>query len=222
MTAKRAEWRDGVRAHRSEVEDQIAAATAQLLGSRRVDEVTIEDVMESTGLSRTAFYRYFPSIDRVIARLLGDFVVEVDAGADWQVSDLDADFYALFEHQGVSLARIYSRHGAIIAALSDATEANPEIHALWAATLEQRIERVASRLREFQRSGLSREDYDPDLVGAAMTLMAHHLLIHTYRRRSEVPPELVGRTLAELWFRLVFDQPLPGRAADERAEKSMG
>jgi AcrR family transcriptional regulator len=212
--AKRAEWRDGVRAHRSEVEDQITTATAQRLGSRRVDEVTIEDVMESTGLSRTAFYRYFPSIDRVIARLLGDIVVEVDEGAAWRASDLEADFYVLFEHQGVSLAKIYARHGAIIAALSDATETNPEVHAMWALTLEHRIELVTDRLREFQGNGLAREGFDAGIVGAALTLMAHHLLIHLYRRRSEVPPELVGRTIAELWFRAVFDGPIPERSVD--------
>lgn len=63
---------------------RIIDAANRLLRERRYRDLTVEDVMDEAGLTRTAFYRHFDGIASIVlglsADLLSQVVEEADAG----------------------------------------------------------------------------------------------------------------------------------------------
>lgn len=49
--------------------DQILSATAELIGERGIDPVTMTDIAERAGMALTAVYRYFPNKQSVVREL---------------------------------------------------------------------------------------------------------------------------------------------------------
>lgn len=185
------------------IEEKILSAAEQLLGARAVEDVGLDDVAAASGLSAQSVRRYFPSVDRIAARLLQRFLARIDEGASWLTAEPDEDLRALIDHQGHNLAEIYERHGAVIASISEATHKSPEVRALWEKTIDDRVRLVADRLRELSERRIIRV-VEPDLVASALVLMVHHTLLRFYRHRSEVPVEEAARAVAGVWSHAIF------------------
>ncbi len=184
-------------------ERRILDAASQLLGARQIEDVTLEDVAVASGLGLADLQRYFPSLERIAARLLNEFIGLVDEHADWLTAPLDADLRSLVERQSRNVASIYARHGAVIAAIADATPRCPEVRALWTSVIETRVRQVADRLTTLAEHGIIRV-LDPELVASALVLMVHHTMVRLYRHRSEVPIEESARALFGVWVHAIF------------------
>ena len=62
--------RSANRRRRDEARQQIVEAARRELKVKPFRELTVDELMEGTGLSRTAFYRYFPDRESVLVDLL--------------------------------------------------------------------------------------------------------------------------------------------------------
>jgi AcrR family transcriptional regulator len=210
MPSALARNRSAARAKRTGVEHQIAEATETLLNDRSFRELTVDHVMASTGLVRTAFYRYFPDLESVLLRLLEELVAEVDAGNDWLTAPDDADFRALLRLQATNLTAIFAGHARLLAALLDATD-HPKVREVWQATIDRFRTRATARVVDLNARGVTHVEHPAETVSALFTMLVHYL-IETFSdapRRAKGP---VIETISEIWYRsLCFDGPTPTR-----------
>jgi AcrR family transcriptional regulator len=189
------------RERRSLTERSILDATESLLADRSFHDLTVEDVMTATGLSRTAFYRYFPDLQAVLLRRMTEIAEELQAAcALWLGPGADARTGLLDGARG--LADVYRRHGRLLLAYNDAASSAPEVAAAWRTTVEGFIQPVIARIEGLGAIGNPLEH--PDQVARALVWMIERYLLDTYGRGPEVPMEVAADTLALIWRRTLL------------------
>ncbi len=196
--------RERVRANRRANEQSILDATEALLQERAYRDLTIEDVMATAGLTRTAFYRYFLDLESVLLRLVEDIGDElVTATGPWITADPTEARRALVD-AGRNLARIYLTHGRLLAAFADAAAVSPDVDVAWRRVIDGFIADNTHRLTELRSRGLSDVER-PEEAARALVWMTERYLLETYGRTSEDRAvDDVAQTLADIWHRSVF------------------
>jgi AcrR family transcriptional regulator len=185
------------RERRSLTEQAILDATEALLAERTFHDLTVEDVMASTGMTRTAFYRYFPDLEAVLLRRLAQVADELREAADrWLDPAADPDDGLV--DAGRALARVYQRHGRLLLAYTDAASGSPDLAAAWRAMVQTFVEPTRTRI-----IGLSDVPH-PEQVTLALVWMLERYLVETYGRGPEVPIDVAAETLALIYRRVLF------------------
>src|SRR5207245_11680435 len=114
--AQRARHRD----QRETTRRDILAAADRFLRERPYRELSIEVVMEGTGLTRTAFYRHFDDITDLVLRLFAEVGQELIAVAQRWGEDAGAGYPAP-AHAGLSgTVDFFVKHGPLVRAIVDA------------------------------------------------------------------------------------------------------
>jgi AcrR family transcriptional regulator len=193
----------GVRQIRREANRRgILDALEELLAARPYGSVTVEDVMQVTGMTRTAFYRYFPDLEAVLLAWLVELRSELLKAANlWLLAETDPEGAILPATTG--LAEVWSRHRRLLAAVADASTSGSRIQAAWHEVVESFISPVQARLEFLTAKGLTSLDY-PEETARALVWMNERYLLETYARDRPIPVEVAGATLAQVWRRLLF------------------
>jgi AcrR family transcriptional regulator len=192
--------RTAVRERRSSNERAILDAVEGLLDDRGFHDVTVEDVMASTGLTRTAFYRYFPDLESMLLKRMAEVTTEIRAAADqWLAAD--ADPVASMTTSSLALAVVYRQHGRLLLAFSDAATAGDRVGVAWRDTIEAFIDLCVDRI-----ASLGVDVGDVPETGRALVGMIERYLLDTYGRRRDVPVpvETAASTIALIWRRTLF------------------
>ena len=185
----------------------IMDAVERLLGNRPYAELRVEDVMSVSGLTRTAFYRYFPDLESVLLALLASVRTELAEGANrWLLSGTDPHDGLFDAHR--ELARVWCRHRALMLAFGDAATTGSRIQAAWHDMVESFVEPVESRFAELRLSGLISLEH-PAETARALVWMDERYLFETFARRRDVSVEVAAATLTQTWRRVLFSGP-PG------------
>src|SRR4051795_10111446 len=110
----------------AEAEREILDSAERVLRSRPLRELTIDEVMAGTGLSRPAFYVYFRDRHDLVLRLIQEIGADLFAVADrWLKStgeSREQDLRGALE--GV-VAAYAGPHGRVLRAISDAAGDDP-------------------------------------------------------------------------------------------------
>ena len=192
---------DAVRARREATARRIVDATESLLATRSFAEVTVEDVMASAGLTRTAFYRYFPDLEAVLLAGLVDIRTELSVAADrWLAAGADPD--AGLAAAATGLAEVYRRHGRMLLAFAEAAVGGGRVQRAWRETVESFVQPVEGRI-----TAVGGDVADAHETARALVWMNERYLLETYGRGPAVEPEVVGRVLAAIWHAAIW----PGR-----------
>jgi TetR/AcrR family transcriptional regulator, ethionamide resistance regulator len=152
---------------------------------------------------RTAFYRYFPDMESVLANLLGTITVEVDAGNAWLTAPDDSDFYALLHMQAENLVRVYGEHGRLLAAIVDAATTHPDIRQIWSDTCDGFVRRMAARITDLNSRSVTCVAH-PEATSAALVAMIVHYLTETFRKRRTASTLPVVETVTDIVYRSIF------------------
>jgi len=206
--------RKRVRERRSAAERTILDATEALLADREFRDLTVEDVMASTGLTRTSFYRYFPDLEAVLLRLLAELGDELRGSADSWLQDPTTGVDA-----GVEFITVYREHGRLLLAIERASGAGTEIDEAWRSIVGSFTDSYTGFIGELCRQGLSNIE-EPEQTARALVSMTEHYLLETYGRGPAVDVAVAAATLAQIWQRTLFSTgvakppvPDPGRTA---------
>lgn len=89
-------------------EAAIVDATRRLLATKSVDELTVDAIAKAAGVSRTAFYFYFPTKQAVVAALLDGLWDQFGGTYGW-LSTTGIDRAALLEHHRL-VADVWREH----------------------------------------------------------------------------------------------------------------
>jgi AcrR family transcriptional regulator len=196
--ATRPRNRTAAQERRAATERAILAATEQLLEKRPFRDLTIEDVMVKAGLSRTAFYRYFPDLESVVVRLMGQLVDGLHAAsAGWLKSeDPASQLHASLRE----FAAVYRDHGRLMQAFNDACGAGPDLRELWARTLGELIAPLIEHTQNLIGSGQAELDHSAETI-RALAVATDRYLLDVYWKSSHVPVERPAEVLEQIWIR---------------------
>ena len=168
------------RRRRQEVRQQILEVARRELQVKPFRELTVDELMHPTGLTRTAFYRFFPDREAVLVDLLEEVWSALAAARDMQAADGNVPTAASMAR----LQELVAENRAVLKAIADAAPGDEDVensyrtfmHSFW-------IEDIAARIRQAQEAGLA-QGLDPDVAGEALGWMAERWVTQSLDRDS--------------------------------------
>jgi AcrR family transcriptional regulator len=185
----------------------LLAALDELIATAPLAEIGIADITHTAGLTRSAFYFYFPSKAVAVAALLADFSDEmIDAAEAWYEGGPGSPEDRLRFGFDASVALWRERAGLMVAML-DAVGSDADVRAIWDAWIDGFVERVAERISDERAAGLSAATSDPRalaavLVGAVFAAMERD--VRAIRAGHAASDEIIA-ALVEVWQRAVYE-----------------
>src|SRR5829696_6129050 len=183
-------------------EREIIAAAEELLRERPFRELTVDEVMRRTELSRPSFYVYFRDRHHLVLRVVEHLGTEL-----WTMSD------RWFEGTGPGHLRVrdaiegvvavFERHGAVLHALADAATVDPDVERAHSTIMQSFVDANTKHIEAEIESGRilplnARE------TARALSLMTDRYLLAALGRRRTASPETVVETLATIWIRTLY------------------
>ena len=198
MTPTRTRTRAAAHERRAATERSILEATEQLLEQLPFRDLTVEDVMSKAGLTRTAFYRYFPDLESVVVRLMGQLVDELRAAsAQWVASD---DPAAQLHESLRQFSAVYRDHGRLMQAFYDAAGAGPDLKELCGTTIGELIAPVEAHTQSLRAVGRVDVEYPVETI-RALAVLTDRYLLDVYWKYDTVPIERPAAVLEQIWLR---------------------
>jgi AcrR family transcriptional regulator len=189
-------------------EREILEAAENFLRERPFRDLSVDEVMARTTMSRPSFYVYFRDRHQLVVRLVEGIGGELFEGANlWLVDggDMRASLRAV--------ATAYAQHGLVLGAIADAAGHDPDAEDTYRALIEQFVDATADRIAADIAAGKI-EPLDPGETARALVWMCERYLKETLGRLPQTPIETVVETLPEIWLRVLYGR---GRAASNSA-----
>ncbi len=181
---------------------EIVQAAEDLLRERPFRELTVDEVMRRTGLSRPSFYVYFKDRHEVVLRVVEHLQADLLAVANRWYESIDGGPEVLREAlEGV--VAVYGERSAVARALADAAADDPDVEAAYGALVQGFVD-VTSRHIEQELSAGQIAPLDPAETAKALVWMTERYLYHSFGPMRRVTPGRVTETLATLWTRSLY------------------
>ena len=193
---------------------EILDAAELLLAERPFLELSVDDLMARTGMTRSSFYHYFRSLDAVAIALMRRVQGEMmEAVAPWLRVDYEGD-PAVGLEQGIrASAEVFARHGLVLSAIHEASFRYEAVQREWRdGIVEDWIGAIAAQVRAQRERGLTRVA-DAEEIARALLLMNTAVLVERLGKQPPDPPKVVADTLAEIWIGALFPESLASRSA---------
>jgi AcrR family transcriptional regulator len=185
-------------------EQEILNAAEALLRERPFRELTVDEVMRRTDLSRPSFYVYFRDrhhlILRIVERLGGEHqdIADVWYGRSGSGPDQIREAVA-------ATVAVWERDGPVLHALADAAADDPDVEQAHRAIMDASIESAARHIESEIESGLILP-VDAVETARALSLMTDRYLVATLGRDRLAKPEVVTQTLCTIWIRTLYGE----------------
>jgi AcrR family transcriptional regulator len=177
---------------------EIVAAAESLLRDRPYRELTVDEVMRRTGLSRPSFYVYFKDRHALMLRVVDHVREDLMAVAnEWYASET-ADPEVL-RRALTGVVGVYGEHAPVARALADASVEDPAVEAAYNGMLQAFVDATADHIHQEQISA-----GDPTETAKALVWMTERYLYHSSGPVRRVPPGRVLETLAAIWTRALY------------------
>jgi AcrR family transcriptional regulator len=186
---------------RDEVQAAVRAALVELLGERPFKDVTVDELARRAGLSRTAFYFYYPDKNEVLKGAAEAVAAEVYAEADrWWHGEGPPEQLVREALDGI--ADVYRAHADMLRAAVEATTYDDGFRTFYEALIRRFVTATADHLRRESAAGRLRS-LDPDPIAEALVWMAercnHALLLLEGRPQAEVV-----ESLTSIWVHALY------------------
>lgn len=119
------------RGRRPKTYDAVLRATAALLESVPLAELSVAQILEAGDVGRTSFYEHFGSKDDVVVTLLRSISTEVSAGIVPLLRRGDRTIEDAFREGLSNWMRISAEHRSLLVAVAQEWPAVPELRRIW-------------------------------------------------------------------------------------------
>jgi AcrR family transcriptional regulator len=183
-------------------EQEILAAAESFLLERPFHEMTVDEVMGRTTLSRPSFYVYFRDRNDLVVRLVEAVGSEVFAMAErWLKGSGDPRDTIREALTGVTA--VWAEHGLLLGAMADAGGHDDEVDGAYRTLLGRFVDAAADHIEQDIRAGLI-APLDARETARALVLMNERYLNETLSHMPQAPTEMVVDTLWTLWVRALY------------------
>jgi AcrR family transcriptional regulator len=183
-------------------EREIIAAAEGLLRERPFRELTVDEVMRRTGLSRPSFYVYFRDRHHLVLRVVEHLGTELFTMSErWFQGQGDGPTLAREALEGI--VAVFVEHGPVLHALADAATDDPGVEQAYSAYVQTFIDVTAHHIESEIDAGriLSLNSWE---TAKALTLMNDRYLNVSLGREPTTPPQIVVNTLTTIWTRTLY------------------
>jgi AcrR family transcriptional regulator len=183
-------------------EREIIAAAESLLRERPFRELTVDEVMRRTDLSRPSFYVYFTDRHQLVLKVVEHLGSELFTMSDrWLRGTGEGPEIARDALDGI--VAVYVEHGPVMRALADAAADDRGVEQAYAALVQSFIDATARHIEEEIAAGrvLPLDAYE---TAKALVLMMERYLTVSLGREPMTPHQAVADTLATIWTRVLY------------------
>jgi AcrR family transcriptional regulator len=191
-------------------QDAILAATERLLRERRLSELSVADIIETAGISRTSFYAYFSSKTAVVAEALRRATDQVVVAVEPFLTESAADPEAAIRASLERWVEVCTVHGALMRTVSEEWPHDDQLRALWSEILAGFATGTASVIRSSRQRGQAPPGADADALAACLMWGYERVLHLALVGEAEGLPEpaQIVEPLTQLMVGSVFGRPI--------------
>jgi len=187
----------------------ILQATERLLRERPLSQLSVADIIEAAGVSRTSFYAYFTSKTAVIAEALREVMDEVIVAVRPFHAQSGGDTEAAIRLSLRQWVEVCKTHGALLRTVSEEWPHDAEIRALWFETLETMTTGTARVIGAARASGQAPAGADLTTLAACL-MWGYERVLHValVGDATGLPdPDAIVEPLAQMMVGGLYGQP---------------
>jgi AcrR family transcriptional regulator len=176
-----------------------------LLDTRPMEDISIEELANGAGISRSNFYFYFASKDEVLLALLDRVIAEVEDRVSALPRDFTREPAATWRRSIGVFVDVFSAHRAVSVAAIAARHRSAEVLALWSSSMQtwvdySRIVILAEQARGVAPAGIAAHD-----LAITLTLMNERVLMASLSGEGLAIDEAsLVDVLSESWSRAIY------------------
>lgn len=189
-----------------DAQSEILDAAESFLKERPFHEMTVDELMARTGLSRPSFYEYFRGRHDLVIKLVDRLRDQMYPMSDRWFSgrgDPREDLRSGFE----GLVEVYQEHGHVMRALADASTQDRHVAAAYGSLMSRLTEASIRRIRSEIRRGRTRP-LNAAETARALILMGEGYLGALFEQTPNPDVKAAIDTLTTIWMRVLYvEQP---------------
>jgi TetR/AcrR family transcriptional regulator, ethionamide resistance regulator len=183
-------------------EQEIVAAAEALLRERPFRELTVDEVMRRTDLSRPSFYVYFRDRHQLVLRVVEHIGAELFTMADrWLKGEGEGPELARAATDGI--VAVFSEHGPVLRALADAAADDPDVDEVYGQLVTSFVDATAEHIDREVAAGRILP-LDARETAKALVWMNERYLTLSLGRAPTTERALVAETLHTIWTRVLY------------------
>jgi AcrR family transcriptional regulator len=191
--------------HGSATREQILDAADEFLRAHPFRDLTVSGLMQTTSVSRPAFYQYFRDRYDIIEGLIERIAQSVaQSGEAWSDGSGGADNCAAAMKM---LARTLAPNGYAVKAIVEASACDERVERLWRrGFIKQYIDAGILLIQREQLAGNTPRDLDPVLAATALSLLVPALSAEVFSKPDVDGSTIdaVGETWARIWCTTLY------------------
>jgi AcrR family transcriptional regulator len=180
----------------------ILDAALDFVWSHPFRDLTVNKLTETTGITRSVFYRYFDDIHDLMKTLLDMLAGEIFSGVGPWLEGT-GDPVSLMNETITGLVQTCYERGPFFRAVSDAARTDMRFEKDWAQFMAAFDEAGCARIKADQAQGLIR-DFDPAPVVFALNRLDAYTIIEAFGQRPRSRPGPVRAALARIWISTLY------------------
>lgn len=146
----------------------VLDATERLLSERPFSELSVSDIIDAAGVSRTSFYAHFDSRNAVIGECLRRVMGQIAAAVDPFLAESEAGPEAAIRASIRRWVAVASEHGAILRTVSELWPHDRRLRELWFAIMARFVAGTARVIRTARTAGQAPDGADPERLAACL------------------------------------------------------
>jgi TetR/AcrR family transcriptional regulator, ethionamide resistance regulator len=183
-------------------EREIVDAAEALLRERPFRELTVDEVMRHTGLSRPSFYVYFSDRHQLVLKVVEHLGGELSTMSDRWVRGIGEPL--TLAHEALEgIVAVFAQHGPVMRALADAATDDTSVEAAYAAVIQGFIDVVSGHIASEIEAGRILP-LNPVQTATALVWMTERYLMLSLGREPLTPEDVVFDTLWTIWTRTLY------------------
>lgn len=191
-------------AKRAQVERDVLQAVDDLLrGGARWNDLSIERIARTAGISRTAFYFYFRDKRELLMRLVVGVSDEVMKASVWFAQPQDIDDPELLHQALLSVRDVFNAHGELLRAVVEVSAVDEQVATFFRDLQATFAQLTAERAMALRDAGLARPIEPADVTGSALMAMTEKTFYEWQVRGTDVTDAHID-ALAEVWRRAIY------------------
>lgn len=169
--------------------------------------LTVEGVTQRAGMTRSAFYHYYNSLDELVLELLLQFEGEVRAAVDPLLEgeyDAEEDFRHTLKLHLTTMFEVFDEHHKSVGAVAQAASGNREVFQRWQRrVVDYYIEKTTQFIEHQVALGRSRVT-DPPRVANALILMNNAVGMDNMFSAAPDDAHKLAEVIAAIWNATIY------------------